>query len=80
MPAFRAWHAEHGTLRDIPSRGLVNNIRNGNTAVPAACRAEPDETVTGEAHSYRSSGWFEKLRLPLVEEHGCLEDLCLCLG
>ncbi len=48
MPAFRAWHAEHGTLRNIPAKShptlgnLVDNIRTGNTAVPDACRAELD--------------------------------------
>ncbi len=48
MPAFREWHAEHETLRDIPAKGhptlgsLVDDIRTGNTAVPDACRAELD--------------------------------------
>ena len=46
MPTFRAWHAQHGTLRHIPDRGhptlgyLVKSIRAGKTAVPDTCRAE----------------------------------------
>ena len=40
----------------------------GDNKVAAACRADPD----------RTGRWFAKLRLKLVEERGCLADLCGC--
>ena len=46
----------------------------------ARCRAQPTHTVTGNAHSSASSGWFEKLRLALVEERSCIADLCAACG
>ena len=52
----------------------------GKQAFAAACRAQPDQTVVGNSASYLSSGWFEKLRLDLVEERSCIADLCTCCG
>ena len=49
-------------------------------AFAAACRAKPEETVLGHASITRSSGWFEKLELGLVEERSCLADLCTTCG
>ena len=49
-------------------------------AFAARCRARSDETVDGDAGRHRSSGWFEKLRLELVEERSCATDLYACCG
>ena len=34
----------------------------------------------GSTYSSTSSGWFEKLRLDLVEERSCIADLCAVCG
>eukprot|EP01045_Picozoa_sp_COSAG04_P021972 COSAG04_NODE_2419_length_4162_cov_3.588481_4_plen_550_part_00 len=51
----------------------------GEEAFAAACRAKPEQTVLGD-EVFRRGAWFATLQLGLVEERGCLADLCAACG
>ena len=81
LPAFEAHLSEHGSLRDIPHAhptigNLVNNIRTGNTLVPA----EHMEWLlaNGFVMNHRQSIWDQDYR-PAFEvhlsEHGSLRHI-----
>jgi hypothetical protein len=81
MPAFRAYLAEHGSLRDIPRSHptlgqLTSSIRYGNTSVPPAHMAWLQQH--GFVMEHRAAIW-EQDYMPAfrayLTEHGSLRDI-----
>ena len=73
MEKIRVRWEDDGTLSGwikVSELDAPEDIGVTQKAFVAACHKNP----------YRTAKWFEKLRLPLKEGHGCLEDLCVCLG